>query len=72
VSEPALEVRALQKTFTLHAQGGVRTVLRGVTCRWRPASACARRSSGAGKSTVLPVYGNVLTGRILVNWAGLT
>jgi alpha-D-ribose 1-methylphosphonate 5-triphosphate synthase subunit PhnL len=75
VSEAALEIQALQKTFTLHAQGGVRLpVLRGVTLRVAPGECVVLADpSGAGKSTLLrAVYGNYVpqAGRILVRHDG--
>lgn len=75
MSDPALEIRALQKTFTLHAQGGVRLpVLRGVTLRVAPRECVVLADpSGAGKSTLLrAVYGNYVpqAGRILVQHEG--
>lgn len=75
MSDPALEIQALQKTFTLHAQGGVRLpVLRGVTLRVAPGECVVLTDpSGAGKSTLLrAVYGNYVpqAGRILVQHEG--
>jgi alpha-D-ribose 1-methylphosphonate 5-triphosphate synthase subunit PhnL len=67
----AIAVRDLEKTFTLHTQGGVRLrVLRGVNLRvgWGDCVVLAD-PSGAGKSTLLrAVYGNYLpqAGHILV------
>jgi alpha-D-ribose 1-methylphosphonate 5-triphosphate synthase subunit PhnL len=67
----AVAVLDLEKTFTLHTQGGVRlSVLRGVTLRVGPGECVALADpSGSGKSTLLrAIYGNYLpqAGRILV------
>jgi alpha-D-ribose 1-methylphosphonate 5-triphosphate synthase subunit PhnL len=67
----AVAVLDLEKTFTLHTQGGVRLhVLRGVTLRVGPGECVALADpSGSGKSTLLrAIYGNYLpqAGRILV------
>jgi len=71
VSAAAIEIRGLEKTFTLHVQGGVRLpVLRGVSLAVEPGECVVLADpSGAGKSTLLrAVYGNYLpqAGRILV------
>jgi alpha-D-ribose 1-methylphosphonate 5-triphosphate synthase subunit PhnL len=68
---PALEVHELEKSFTLHTQGGVRLpVLRGVRLVVFPGECVALADpSGAGKSTLLrAIYGNYLgeRGRIVV------
>jgi alpha-D-ribose 1-methylphosphonate 5-triphosphate synthase subunit PhnL len=68
---PALAVRGLIKTFTLHLQGGVELpVLRGVDVSVAPGECVVLGDpSGAGKSTLLrAVYGNyrVQAGEILV------
>jgi alpha-D-ribose 1-methylphosphonate 5-triphosphate synthase subunit PhnL len=68
---PVLEVEQLEKSFTLHTQGGVRLpVLRGVSLVVRAGECVALADpSGAGKSTILrAIYGNYLAdrGRILV------
>jgi len=68
---PLLDVQAVEKTFTLHTQGGVQLpVLRGVSLRVH-AGECVvlADASGAGKSTLVrSVYGNYRphAGRILV------
>lgn len=71
MSGPALEIEALHKTFTLHAQGGVSLpVLHGVSLTVAPGECVVLADpSGAGKSTLLrAVYGNYVpqAGRILV------
>jgi len=71
VSEVALEVRGLGKTFTLHVQGGVKLpVLSGVSLSVHPGECVVLADpSGAGKSTLLRcIYGNYLaqTGEVLV------
>jgi alpha-D-ribose 1-methylphosphonate 5-triphosphate synthase subunit PhnL len=71
VSGPAIEVRGLAKTFTLHVQGGVTLpVLTGVSLAVHPGECVVLADpSGAGKSTLLrAVYGNYLAqaGQILV------
>ena len=68
---PVLEVQGLEKSFTLHTQGGVRLpVLYGVSLVVRPGECVALADpSGAGKSTLLrAIYGNYLAerGQILV------
>jgi alpha-D-ribose 1-methylphosphonate 5-triphosphate synthase subunit PhnL len=73
----ALEIQSLHKTFTLHAQGGVRlSVLRGVSLSVAPGECVVLADpSGAGKSTLLrSIYGNYLpqAGRILVRHNGRT
>jgi alpha-D-ribose 1-methylphosphonate 5-triphosphate synthase subunit PhnL len=74
---PVLEIQSLHKSFTLHAQGGVRlSVLRGVSLSVAPGECVVLADpSGAGKSTLLrSVYGNYVpqAGRILVRHAGRT
>jgi alpha-D-ribose 1-methylphosphonate 5-triphosphate synthase subunit PhnL len=71
VSAPALDVRGVDKTFTLHTQGGVQLpVLRGVSLAVNPGECVVLGDpSGAGKSTLLrSVYGNYRpqAGQILV------
>ena len=66
-----LVVEGLEKSFTLHTQGGVRlAVLHGVHLIVHPGECVALADpSGAGKSTLLrAIYGNYLAerGRILV------
>jgi alpha-D-ribose 1-methylphosphonate 5-triphosphate synthase subunit PhnL len=59
--EPALRIRSLRKSFTLHLRGGVRIdALRGVDLDLFPAECVVLRGpSGAGKSTLMRcVYGN--------------
>jgi alpha-D-ribose 1-methylphosphonate 5-triphosphate synthase subunit PhnL len=68
---PALEVRDVEKSFRLYAQGGVRLrVLRGVSLTvWPGECVVLGDPSGAGKSTLLrAIHGNYLVdrGRILV------
>jgi alpha-D-ribose 1-methylphosphonate 5-triphosphate synthase subunit PhnL len=68
-------VRGLEKTFTLHAQGGRRLpVLRGVGLTVYPGECVALTDpSGAGKSTLLRViYGNYRAevGQVLVRHTG--
>ena len=72
---PVLEVQGLEKSFTLHTQGGVRLpVLHGVNLVVHPGECVALADpSGAGKSTLLrAIYGNYLAerGRILVRHGG--
>jgi alpha-D-ribose 1-methylphosphonate 5-triphosphate synthase subunit PhnL len=71
MSELALDIHGLGKTFTLHVQGGVTLpVLREVRLAVHPGECVVLGDpSGAGKSTLLrAVYGNYLAqaGRILV------
>ena len=73
--EPALVVRAIEKTFTLHTQGGIRLpVLRGVDLTVdRGECIVLADPSGAGKSTLLRcVYANYAPqgGEILVRHDG--
>jgi alpha-D-ribose 1-methylphosphonate 5-triphosphate synthase subunit PhnL len=59
--DPALCIRGLRKSFTLHLRGGVRIdALRGVDLDLFPAECVVLRGpSGAGKSTLMRcVYGN--------------
>ena len=68
---PALEVRDVEKSFRLYAQGNVRLrVLRGVSLTVFPGECVVLGDpSGAGKSTLLrAIYGNYLAdrGHILV------
>jgi len=69
--DPALSIRSLRKSFTLHLRGGVRIdALRGVDLDLFPAECLVLRGpSGAGKSTLMRcVYGNYAadSGSILV------
>jgi alpha-D-ribose 1-methylphosphonate 5-triphosphate synthase subunit PhnL len=71
----ALAIEGLEKTFTLHVQGGTRlSVLHGVTLAVGPGECVVLADpSGAGKSTLLrAVYGNYVAqgGQILVRHAG--
>jgi alpha-D-ribose 1-methylphosphonate 5-triphosphate synthase subunit PhnL len=71
VSDTAVEVRGLEKAFTLHTQGGIRLpVLRDVSLTVRRAECVVLADpSGSGKSTLLrTIYGNYKAqrGRILV------
>jgi len=71
-----LSVRDLEKTFTLHAQGGVSLpVLRGVSLDVHDAECVALAApSGSGKSTLLRmVYGNYTPqgGQILIRHGGI-
>jgi alpha-D-ribose 1-methylphosphonate 5-triphosphate synthase subunit PhnL len=70
-----LEVTGLAKSFTLHAQGGVRlAVLDGIDLAVRPGECVVLDApSGSGKSTLLrALYGNYRAdrGRILVRHRG--
>jgi alpha-D-ribose 1-methylphosphonate 5-triphosphate synthase subunit PhnL len=72
---PAVSVRGLTKTFTLHMQGGIELpVLRGVDLCVEPGECVVLGDpSGAGKSTLLrAIYGNyrAQSGEILVRHAG--
>jgi alpha-D-ribose 1-methylphosphonate 5-triphosphate synthase subunit PhnL len=74
VSAPAIEIRDVEKTFTLHVQGGLRLpVLRRVSLAVAAGECVVLTDpSGAGKSTLLrAVYGNyaVQAGHILVRHA---
>jgi len=74
VSAEALEIRDVEKTFTLHVQGGLRLpVLRRVSLAVAAGECVVLTDpSGAGKSTLLrAAYGNyvVQTGHILVRHA---
>lgn len=71
MSEAALEVRGLEKVFTLHVQGGVRLpVLREVSLTVHAGECVVLADpSGAGKSTLLrAVYGNYVAqaGHVLI------
>jgi len=71
VTEPALVVEGLHKTFTLHTQGGLQLpVLRGVDLTVHPGECVALTDpSGSGKSTLLrAIYANYRPqrGRIVV------
>ena len=71
----AIEVQALDKTFTLHLQGGARLpVLRDAALSVHPGECVALTGpSGAGKSTFMrTLYGNYLpqTGRIVLRANG--
>lgn len=75
MSDPAIVVEGLAKTFTLHLQGGVRLpVLRDLSLVVFPGECLALVGpSGAGKSTLLrALYGTYLPhgGRILVRHHG--
>jgi alpha-D-ribose 1-methylphosphonate 5-triphosphate synthase subunit PhnL len=77
VTEPPLEIRAVEKTFVLHVQGGARLpVLAGVSLAVGAGECVVLADpSGAGKSTLLrSVYGNYKpqAGRILVRHDGET
>jgi alpha-D-ribose 1-methylphosphonate 5-triphosphate synthase subunit PhnL len=72
---PAVAVRGLTKTFTLHVQGGVELpVLHGVDLSVVPGECVVLGDpSGAGKSTLLrTIYGNyrAQSGEILIRHAG--
>ena len=74
MSSAAIEIRDVEKTFTLHVQGGLRLpVLRRVSLAVAAGECVVLTDpSGAGKSTLLrAVYGNyvVQAGRILVRHA---
>jgi alpha-D-ribose 1-methylphosphonate 5-triphosphate synthase subunit PhnL len=63
---PILAVAGVDKTFTMHLQGGQRlAVLRGLTFEVRPGECVALGgASGAGKSSILKmVYGNYAADR---------
>lgn len=71
MSGPALEVRGLVKSFTLHVQGGATLpVLTGVSLTVEAGECVVLADpSGAGKSTLLrSIYGNYLTrdGHVLI------
>jgi alpha-D-ribose 1-methylphosphonate 5-triphosphate synthase subunit PhnL len=66
VTTPILAVRGVDKTFTMHLQGGQRlAVLRGLTFAVRSGECVALGgASGAGKSSILKmVYGNYAADR---------
>ncbi|MCL2581730.1 MAG: phosphonate C-P lyase system protein PhnL [Streptosporangiales bacterium] len=66
MTTPILRVRDIDKTFTMHLQGGQRLpVLRGLAFEVRPGECVALGgSSGAGKSSILKmVYGNYAVDR---------